>query len=606
MSMEDECDLVPEDDAIIGRAFKRSLAAFAVIAVIVLVALWLRRPETHDVIIEEAEILGPQTLQESVASLPPAVRFVDVGDGAGIDFVHVNGAYGDRLLPETMGSGVAVFDFDNDGDNDLFFVNARYWPWREYDGESPAKSALYRNDGNWKFVNVSEKMGLNLQLYGTGVSAADFDADGYVDLYVAALGTNRLLRNIDGRTFEDVTDTAGVGGAADSWTSSAAFFDYDRDGDLDLFAANYVQWSREIDFEVDYRLTGIGRAYGPPTNYAGTNSYLFRNDGNGRFSDQSGLVHVSNPATGLPMGKGLAVLPLDINGDGWTDIAVANDTVRNFLFINNEGMGFSESGTEFGFAFDNSGSATGAMGMDAARYNNNGDMAIAIANFANEMTSFYVSQEGVGLFTDEAIVAGIGPTSRQALSFGLFFFDYDLDGRLDLFQTNGHVEDEINAVQPSQHYEQASQLYWNCGLDCPRNFVYVDSATVGDLALPVVGRGAAYGDLDGDGDPDIVITQAGRKPLVLRNDQDLGHNWLRVKLSGAGSEIGAIIELVAGGQSQIRHVQPARSYLSHVDPVAGFGLGTATEIDSLSVHWPDGKTRVVNDIRANETLVVSY
>ncbi len=606
MSMDDKQDLVPEDDAIIGRAFKRSLAVFAVIAIMVLVALWLRRPESHDVVVEETEILGPQTLQQSVVSEPPAVSFVDVGVRAGIDFVHVNGAYGDRLLPETMGSGVAVFDFDNDGDNDLFFVNATYWPGHEYDDKSPATSALYRNDGDWKFVNVSEETGLNLQMYGTGASAADFDGDGYVDLYVTALGANRLSRNIAGQASADVTDIAGVGGEVDAWTSSAAFFDYDRDGDLDLFAANYVQWSREIDFEVDYRLTGIGRAYGPPTNYAGSNSYLFRNDGDGRFSDQASLVHVSNPATGLPMGKGLAVLPLDINSDGWTDIAVANDTVRNFLFINNEGSGFSERGTEFGFAFDNSGSATGAMGMDAARYNNNGDLAIAIANFANEMTSFYVSQEGVGLFTDEAIVAGIGPTSRQALSFGLFFFDYDLDGRQDLFQTNGHVEDEINAVQPSQHYEQASQLFWNCGLDCPRNFVYVDSATVGDLALPVVGRGAAYGDLDGDGDPDIVITQAGRRPLVLRNDQDLGHNWLRVKLSGAGREIGAIVELVAGGQSQIRQIQPARSYLSHVDPVAGFGLGTATGIDSLTVSWPDGKIQVVTDIQANETLVVSY
>ncbi|MGD2112532.1 MAG: CRTAC1 family protein, partial [Gammaproteobacteria bacterium] len=337
----------------------------------------------------------------------------------------------------------------------------------------------------------------------------------------------------------------------------------------------------------------------------------YRNNGDGTFTDVSAAagIQVDNPATGLPAGKALGVLPVDIDSDGWLDLVVSNDTVQNFLFLNRGDGTFEESGMVSGLAFDNSGKATGAMGIDAAAYNNDSELAVAVGNFSNEMSSFYVARGGVPVFTDEAIVSGIGSASRQALSFGLFFFDYDLDGQVDLLQTNGHVEDEINVVQPSQHYEQPTQLFWNCGPRCARNFVHVPLDATGDLGQPVVGRGTAYGDIDQDGDLDVVITQVNRAPLVLRNEQALGHHWLRVKVEGTGlnrDALGARVGLTAGGVTQTRTVMPSRSYLAQVELPVTFGLADAARVDELTVHWPDGKTRTLTDLAADQLLVVSY
>ncbi len=595
---------VPEDDTVIARAFRLSLVVIGTVAVVAgLIFFIVRQPEQIETI-EDAGIDVPKTVTEAVTLEPPPVGFMDVTAEAGIAFRHVNGAYGDRLLPETMGGGVAFLDYDNDGDQDLLFVNSTYWPWADGSKSDVAASALYQNDGSGRFTNVSEETGLSADLYGMGVSAADYDGDGFVDVFLTAVGNNRLYRNRQGKTFVDVTAMAGVAGNPDTWSSGSAFFDYDHDGDLDLFVTNYVTWSREIDFEVDYQLAGIGRAYGPPTNYAGTQSYLYRNDGDGTFTDISAAsgIHVLNKATGAAVGKGLGVLPVDVNGDGWLDVVVSNDTVQNFLFVNLGDGRFEESGAILGIAFDNSGSATGAMGIDAARYNNDGDLAVAIGNFANEMTSFFVAQEGIESFTDEAIVAGIGPDSRQALSFGLFFFDYDLDGWLDVFQANGHVENEINAVQPSQRYEQPAQLFWNCGPECSRNFVRVPPAETGDLARPIVGRGAAYADVDSDGDLDIVITQVGRAPLLLRNDQQTGHHWIRVRLIGAGPNrdaIGATLGLKSASGLQTRLVMPNRSYLSQMELPITFGLGDAVVAEQLTIRWPDGSMQVLEHLSAD-------
>ena len=584
---------VPEDDTIIARAFKRSLIAIATLAFgIVIIWFIASRPAPVEQI-EDASLSAPENVAASIDRGPPVVRFTDITSAAGIDFTHVNGAQGDRLLPETMGGGVAFLDFDDDGDQDLLFINSSDWPWNTGNSSGNARSALYRNDGTGKFEDVSTEAGLDVDLYGMGTAVADYDGDGFVDVFITALGANRLLRNIEGRLFEDVTEQAGLAGDEDAWSTGASFFDYDNDGDLDLFVTNYVTWSKEIDFEVDYRLAGIGRAYGPPTNYAGTHSYLYRNNGDGTFTDVSAAagIQVNNPATGLAMGKGLGVLVSDMNRDGWLDVLISNDTVQNFLFMNLGDGRFEEVGTKIGLAFDNSGSATGAMGIDAALYNNNGDLAVAIGNFANEMTSFYVAQEDIESFTDEAIVAGIGPESRRALSFGLFFFDYDLDGRLDLFQANGHVESEINIVQPSQNYKQPAQLFWNCGPECERNFIHVPAETSGDLAEPMVGRGAAYGDIDADGDLDIVVTQVGRQPLLLRNEQETGNHWLRLRLIGGTDNreaIGARVVLKSGDRKQTLSVIPARSYLSQVELPLTFGLADATSTGELIVHWPDG------------------
>ena len=460
-------------DQVIGIAFRRS---FTVMLIAVLAAGMflagrelLKRPDAP---LADAVVAAPRAAAPADAMAPPAVLFTDVTEAAGIRHNHRNGAYGERLLPETMGGGVAFLDYDNDQAVDLLFVSGRSWPWREKveggDGGPGAKEPslyLYRGDGKGGFQDVTRTAGLDVSLYGMGAAVGDYDGDGYVDVFVTAVGRNHLFRNLGGGRFRDVTGRAGVAGEETDWSTGAAFVDVDRDGDLDLVVLNYVQWSPEIDREVDYRLTGIGRAYGPPAQYAGTDSYLYRNEGDGTFTDVSAEYgfRVRNPATGLPLGKSLAVLPVDVDGDGWTDLAVANDTVQNFLFRNQEGKGFAEVGAELGIAFDNNGAATGAMGIDHAVLENSGESVIAIGNFANEMSSVYVKPAVTNLFTDQAIVTGIGPASRQALTFGLFFFDYDLDGRQDLLQANGHVENEINRVQPSQHYAQPPQLFWQCG-----------------------------------------------------------------------------------------------------------------------------------------------
>ncbi|MEO1574442.1 MAG: CRTAC1 family protein, partial [Pseudomonadota bacterium] len=565
----------------------------------------LTRDRTEVETIVDAELSGPVAATAPVEDpLPPALRFTDITAEAGIDFTHVNGAYGDRLLPETMGSGAAFFDYDNDGDQDLLLVNSTNWPWRQA-SDAPARSALYANRGDGTFDDVTPALGLDRDLYGTGVAVGDVDNDGFKDVFIAAVGQNVLLMNRGGERFEPVD--AGVAGDDEDWSTAAAFLDHDRDGDLDLFVANYVRWSREIDFEVDYRLTGVGRAYGPPTNYEGTHSRLFENN-DGTFKDISAWagIHVNNPATGKPMGKGLAVTVVDIDGNDYPDIMVANDTVQNFLFVNTEDGRFEENGATFGVAFDNNGAATGAMGVDAARYANDADVGIAVGNFANEMTSFYVAQAGSGLFTDESIVSGVGAASRRALSFGLFFFDADLDGRLDLLQVNGHVEDEINTVQPSQQFAQPAQLFWNCGPTCRSTFTYVDGVMTGDLNQALVGRGAAYADIDADGDLDVLITQPARPPRLLRNDQDLGHHWLRLTLVQDGKNrdaLGAQVVLTTGEGAQYRYLSPSRSYLSHVEFPLTFGLGSATAAD-VEVTWPDGTVQKVAGLAADQRHLV--
>ena len=593
------------DDAIIGIAFRRSLIVIVPVVALGLTAYWWSQRSGAAAPEKAIEVTAPELVTAAVGS-PPLLAFEDVAGDAGIRFTHSNGAYGDKLLPETMGGGVAVFDFDGDGDADLLFVDSGRWAHRPAGTPAPPL-ALYRNDtapgGPLRFADITREWGLGApfseSLYGMGVAIGDYDGDGDPDVFVTGVGRNRLLRN-DGTRFVDATEAAGVGGAATEWSAGAGFLDYDNDGDLDLFVANYVRWSKEIDFKLDFRLTGIGRAFGPPQSYEGTFPYLYRNEGDGRFTDVSETsgVQVANPVTGLPMAKSLALATVDIDGDGWIDILVANDTVRKFLF-QNRGKGtdgavtFQEVGVEFGLAFDRNGNATGAMGTDAAYHRNDGNIAVAIGNFANEMSSFYVAQDDPRFFIDEAIGEGIGAASRRVLTFGLFFFDADLDGRLDLLQANGHIEDEIAKVDSSQAYRQSGQLFWNAG---DAGFQLLPDASVGDLAQEIVGRGAAYADLDEDGDLDVVLTQIGGPPLLLRNDQTSGHHWLRVKLAQPGANrdaVGARVELRAGGLSQRRFVTPTRSYLSQVEPTVTFGLGSADQVEDLEVTWPDGVTESV-------------
>ncbi len=442
------------------------------------------------------------------------------------------------------------------------------------------------------------------------VFGGDFDGDGWVDVFLTAVGKNRLLKNTDGK-FTDVTDQSGVAGADDAWSTAAAFFDYDNDGDLDLFVANYVAWSPEIDLAQDFQLVGVGRAYGPPRAFQGAFPYLYRNQGDGTFADVSATsgVQVKNKATGVPLAKSLGVVPMDVDRDGWLDLIVANDTVQNLLFHNRGDGTFAELGAESGIAFDTAGNARGAMGIDSARYRNDGSLGIVIGNFANEPTALYVSDGKSLNFFDDAVSNGIGPPSRLSLKFGVFFFDYDLDGRLDVLECNGHIEDEINRVQESQHHAQAPQLFWNCGADQKCEFVFLGEEDCGpDFVRPMVGRGATYADIDGDGDLDVLLTEVGGSPRLLRNDQQLGHHWLRVKLHGNDKNrdaIGATVAVTAGGVTQDRQVMPSRSYLSQVELPVTFGLGKMDKIDKVAITWPDGSKQEVADVKVDRLLEIT-
>jgi hypothetical protein len=495
---------------------------------------------------------------------------------------------------------VAFFDYDGDGAQDLLFVNSAYWPGHAPEGKKPPTMALYHNDGRGHFTDVTPGSGLDASFYGMGVAVGDYDNDGLPDVFITSVGGNHLFHNEGNGKFREVTSEAGVGGPPDGWSTGAAWIDYDNDGKLDLFVCNYVQWSADIDRKHSYVLPNVGRSYGPPRNFTGTFPILYHNDGNGHFTDVSAKagIQVKDPATGLPMAKSLAVAPVDVDNDGWIDLVVANDTVANFLFHNERDGTFKEVGARSGIAYDAYGLTRGAMGIDTARFRNDDTLGIAIGNFANEMNALYVAQRDSLVFADEAIKEGFGPASQKLLKFGLFFFDYDLDGRLDVLTANGQLEPEIHRALSTQQYRQPAQLFWNRGDRKGMGFLPVPVEKCGpDLFQPIVGRGSAFADIDGDGDLDVVLTQIAGPPLLLRNDQALGHHWIRLKLVGTKSNrdaIGAWIKVRLNGRTLWRQVMPTRSYLSQSELPVTIGLGDAVKVDSMEVIWPGGATQKLN------------
>lgn len=591
-------------EAVIRKAFYRSLLTI-VIALIAAYAIYhFTRDEVEQAPITHEQVKGPVIKTQSAIEAPD-VHFTDITRDAGIDFVHTNGAYGERLLPETMGGGGGFIDYDNDGDQDIILINATYWP------DQPQKdiptTRLYQNDGTGHYTDVSASAGLAINSYGMGFAVGDYDNDGWDDVYITTLHKNYLFHNEQGY-FVDVSETSGTAGFEEDWGTAAVFFDFDNDSDLDLYVGNYVEWTEEINKEIDFRVTGIGKSYSTPLHYVGARSRLYRNEGDGRFTDislESGL-HIP--------GKALSAIAIDYDQNGLLDLFVANDVLQNFLFQNLGNGRFEEVGALEGIAFNRNGKATGAMGIDAAWYRNDDELGIVIGNFANEMSSLYVTADGRTPFADEALLEGLGADSRLALTFGVFFFDYDLDGRLDLLQANGHLESEINKVQPSQHYEQPVQLFWNCSDQadkaddngCSRRLVLVNNT--GDLATPVVGRGASYADIENDGDLDVLITQPGREAKLYRNDQQTGHHWLRVKLEGVSDNrngIGAVIELTVDGVTQRRLVTSGRSYLSQIEYPVTFGLGRADKIDNLMITWPGGVKQPVIVDSVDKTITIT-
>ena len=584
------------NDQIIADFFKKSIWFVLIITMIIAIVYFYQSRENTLEIVEK-EYQPPEKLKIEIS--PPEILFSEEAEKRGINFVQQNGATGERLLPETMGSGVAFIDFDNDNDEDLIFVNSTSWVWDS--PQSTSTQEVYENDGSGKFTNVTVEKGLNDMFYGTGIAVGDVNNDGYDDVVITAVGNNRLYMNQSGENF--IHDETNLDCTENGWSTSAGFFDYDNDGDLDLMILNYVKWSKELDLAADYRIDGIGRAYGPPANFPGTHSCLYENVDGQLFdvTEKSGMI-VRNPATNSLEGKSLALTFTDINSDGFEDVIVANDTTRNFVFVNQGNKTFKEQGAEFGLAYDASGKATGAMGLDVANYKNDADVAVTVGNFANEMTSFYVNRASLGFFTDESVITGIGPQSRLALTFGLFFFDYDLDGMQDFFQTNGHVENEINKVQSAQHYAQKSQLFWNCGDDCERTYIAVENA--GDLnSLDLVGRAAAYGDIDNDGDLDIVVTQvAGLAKLFI--NQATEKNWIGIKLlSQSLSPIGATIEVHTSSNIQKFKYSQTKSYLSQAQKGIIAGLGD-DKLEKIVISYRDG-VKSITDFKINNWNLIS-
>jgi hypothetical protein len=447
--------------------------------------------------------------------------------------------------------------------------------------------------------------------YGQGVAVGDIDGDGDLDLFFSAVGHNHLFRN-DRHRFVEVTNEWGVAGIKEQWSTSCGFLDYDNDGDLDLFVANYVAWNREFDKAQPFTLLGGARAYGRPQNFPGVFPYLYRNDG-GKFKEvgEAAGVHVTNPARpDIPVGKSLGVNFVDADRDGFMDIIVANDTVQNFFFHNKQDGTFEEIARLHNIAFDQQGNARGAMGIDSARIRNGDNLAIAIGNFSNEMTAFYVAKDDSMFFTDEAIATGIGPQSRLELKFGTLFVDVDLDGRLDIMGTNGHLETEINKVQASQQYEQPPHFFWNCGPDSPTEFTPVPmSKCGGDYMKRMVGRGSAVADIDGDGDLDLLFVGVNSAPRLLRNDQKLGNHWIRVVVTGTGGNkpaIGAQVELHLAKGKQYGQVMPTRSYLSQSELPVTFGLGKNDAIDRIVVTLPGGKSKEITSPAIDQVLKVTF
>jgi hypothetical protein len=528
-----------------------------------------------------------------VATTPAAapVSFAEVTAGAGIHFVHTSGAFGKKYLPETMGSGAVFFDADGDGWPDLLLVNSANWPGRAGAKTAPA---LYRNKGDGTFADITRGSGLDVEAYGIGATAADFDNDGREDVYITALGGNRLFRGLGGGKFADVTRSAGVGDGG--FSTSALWFDFDNDGRLDLFVSHYVDWSVENDLFCT--LDGKSKSYCTPESYKGQSPTLFHNRGNGTFEDVTRRAGVFDTTS-----KGLGVAMLDFDADGWMDLFVANDTQPNRLYRNKGDGTFGDMAMGAGVAFSEAGVARAGMGVDAADYDGSGRPSLIIGNFSNEMMALY-HNEGRGLFIDEAPTTAIGRATLLTLTFGCFFFDYDLDGRPDIFAANGHVADDIERVQGRVHYAQRPHLFRNAGA---KKFEEVPAASSG-LTAAMVGRGAAYADYDNDGDLDVVVTVNNGAARLFRNDSAGANHMLRVQAVGAAANrdgIGARVELaLAGGAKPWQMVKTGSSYASQSELPLTFGLGAMQEVAGIRVRWPGGRVDNVGPVKADQLVVI--
>jgi hypothetical protein len=528
-------------------------------------------------------------LTSATAPDRPPVVFTDVTAQAGIHFTHNAGRTGKKYLPETLGAGVAFFDADGDGWPDILFVNGKdFMPRGRH-----TTAALYRNNRNGTFTDVTAGSGLDIEIYGMGVAIGDYDNDGRDDVYITALDGDRLFHNEGNFKFRDVTKSSGIQNA--NFGASAAWLDYDRDGKLDLFVANYVQWTEKGDLKCS--LDGSTKSYCTPESYKGTRSRLYHNLGGGRFEDVT-----EHAGLGDPTSKSLGVAILDYNNDGWPDIFVANDTQPNKLYRNLGNGTFKEEGMTAGVAYGEDGVARGAMGADAGDYDRSGRQHLLVGNFSNQMLGLY-HNEGNGLFVDEAPSSTVGRASLLSLTFGVFFFDYDLDGYPDIFAANGHIEDEIGRVQPKVGYRELPLLFRNLG---NHRFENVSGELGPGFAQPMVARGAAYADYDHDGDLDLLISTNNGPAHLLRNDGGNRNHWLCVRLAGTKSNrdgIGAVVRLESAGGKQWNMVRSGSSYCSQSDLALTFGLGKDSAAN-LEIAWPSGTRQRFQNVAANQRLLI--
>ena len=512
-------------------------------------------------------------------------QFTDVTSAAGIRFEHNSGAFGGKFLPETLGSGCAFLDYDGDGWLDILLINGADWPEHK---KTRTTLKLYRNNGNGTFTDVTSRSGLDVELYGMGVAVGDYNNDGFPDILITCVGQNRLFRNTGKGTFADVTNAAGLG-KREGFSTSAIWFDYDRDGLLDLFVCNYVKWSPEHD--VFCSLDGKHKSYCTPEAYRGETCWLFHNRGNGTFEDVTASSGIFDSSS-----KSLGVALFDDNHDGWPDLLVANDTQPNKLYRNQRNGTFKDAAVESGLAFSSEGKARAGMGVDVADFENSGSPGVAITNFDNEMIGLY-RMTGKS-FEDIAPQSGVGIASRNSLGFGCAFLDVNLDGWLDFAVANGHIDETVRNIRGNVGYAQPAQLFLNAGNG---TFREVAAEVGGGFDQPKVGRGLAYGDFDRDGDLDLLITTNNGPAFLYRNDQLAGNRSLRFRLIGTKSNrdgIGAVVRVFAGGMVQSRMVKGGSSYLSQAELQLTFGLGKHDQIERVVIEWPSGRSEEYKNLSA--------
>ena len=524
------------------------------------------------------------------------ITFRDVTEKAGIRFVHNNGAFGKKYLPETMGPGVAFIDYDNDGWQDIFIVNGTDWPGHSGKHSTPK---LYHNNHDGTFTDVTHKAGLDIEILGMGVAVGDYDNDGYDDLFVTAMGQSHLFHNNGNGTFTDVTQKAGLIGPKE-FSTSAAWVDYDKDGKLDLVVANYVQWSIEGDLYCT--LDGKSKSYCTPESYKGISVRLWHNRGDGTFEDATKKAGLNDPTA-----KTLGIAVLDYDDDGWPDLLFSNDTQPNKLYRNNGNGTFTEKAVQAGVAFSEDGVARAGMGVDAADYDRSGAPSLLITNFSNQMISLY-HNEGRGLFVDEAPRSEIGRDTLLTLGFGCFFFDYDLDGWPDIFIANGHIDRDIQRVQPNVKYAMPPHVFRNMGKG---NFEETTKSLGSAFDSPRVGRGAAYGDINNDGRLDLLLSTNGGRAYLFENDatgEAAQQKSLRIKLVGTKSNrdgLGSTVKLTAGGETQSKMLRSGSSYLSASELVLTFGLARHEQADAIEIRWPSGQLEKLSNVAAGETIIVT-